>query len=53
VSVVAPAAEYSRALGRGAVVDLNEPVGKGRLRDHVDASWFEPLEGDDDGTADR
>lgn len=49
-AVFAPALEYSRALGRGLVVDLDEPAGEdgdGRayaLRDLVAGDWFQEVD---------
>ena len=41
-SVVVPGV-FGRAFGVGASVDLDERVGEKRLRDFVDAAWFEPV----------
>jgi hypothetical protein len=43
-AVLAPGLEYSRAFGRGAVVDLNESVGPGiELVDLVRRDCFAPM----------
>lgn len=39
--------EFSRQLGPGQIVDLDEPMGELTLKDFVKEQWFEPLEGAD------
>ena len=36
--------EYSKAIGPGAMVNLEQDMGGSPLRDFVKAEWFEPLE---------
>lgn len=36
--------ESGRTIGPGQPVDLNEPMGAGTVRDHVNEAWFEPVE---------